>query len=948
VWQLEEGLPQNTIRAIHQTRDGYLWLATEEGLARFDGVRFTVFDSSNTPAMGVSLVNALFEDHEGTLWVGTDGGGLLALRDGRFSAYGPRDKTSLLITGIASGSDGLWLGSKGIGVPGIAVLRLRDGTVAPPAERERFPLTTVSAVHADRRGTLWIGSAKEGLLSVRDGQSRLYTVQDGLPDNRVLSLAEGSDGALWIGTEIGVSRLARDGTFTSHVLNHSIRAVLEDRDGSLWVGSNEAGLWRLREGELLHFGKAEGLSSDSVWSFHEDREGSLWIGTNGGGLNRFRDGAVTTIGVEEGLSGDQARCVYQDRAGSVWVGTKGGGVSRLQDGRISALTTKAGLSKDTIVSLSGDNEGALWLGTNGAGLNRLEQGKVRVYTSKDGLPGDSVFALLGRRDGSLWIGTRGAGLSRLQDVKFFNYGADEGLRDPYVWTLVEDGGRTLWIGTAGGLYSHAEGRIQQVIPEIPAHCIHIDAQGVLWIGTAKKGLYRWKAGKAVAFSTREGLIDDTIEGILEDEDGNLWMGSNKGIFSVSKGQLDAVAEGRSPRVEATGYGTADGMKSRECSYGSSWKTRDGKLWFPTIRGVACVDPRNLKRNRLPPPVVIEEVVANGRLRPAPAGTLEVPPGEGKLQFRYTALSLVAPRKVQFAHRLEGLDQAWTDPGTAREAAYANLRPGNYTFRVMACDNDGLWNEAGAAVKVHLQPYFYQTGWFYSLWLAALALAGWQVHRFRVRRVIELERVRTRIAADLHDDIGSGLSQIAILSEVVRQQSGGDGAPAAESLTKIASTAGELVDSMSDIVWAVNPTKDHLKDLVHRMRRFASDVLTARNVNLAFRADGLDSARRVAPDFRRHVYLIFKESVNNAARHSGCSRVEVLLDFSQQGLSLQVRDDGRGLDVAAAFDGHGLDTMRQRALALGGRLEIVSQPGEGTTVTVQVPMGRRGMDGYLRR
>jgi signal transduction histidine kinase len=747
---------------------------------------------------------------------------------------------------------------------------------------------------------------------------------------------------VWVGTDKGLSHLARDGAITNTILNESIRALLEDRDGNLWIGSNDHGVRRLRDSQWLHFGTEDGLSNNTVWSLYEDREGSLWVGTNGGGLNRLRDGALTAIGVQEGLSSEQVRSVYQHPDGALWIGTKGGGANRIKDGKISVLTPKAGLSEDTVVCFSADREGALWLGTVRGGLNRWKDGRVTVYRKADGLPDDSVFALLGRSDGSLWIGHRGCGLSRLQDGKFTNYGAREGLHSGYVWTIVEGKDGTLWIGTSGGLYSHGAEGIRLVIPDISTHAIHVDSEGVVWAGTTRDGLYRWKDGRATAFTARQGLFDNLVAGILEDGRGNLWMSCNKGIFSVSKRQLHDVAEGRTPRVVSVAYDTADGMKSREGGYGSKWKATDGRLWFPTLRGVVVVDPENLKKNELPPPVIIEEVIANGHSLSGEAGrSLEVPPGEGRLQFRYTALSLLAPKRVRFAYRLDGLDDTWTDPDPTREAVYANLRPGRYTFRVKACNNDGVWNEVGASVVVHLQPHFYQTGWFYGLCLAAVGFVGWQGHQYRLRRAIEMERVRTRIAADLHDDVGSGLSQIAILSGVARTQLVKDGPRAADSLQQIAGTAEELVDSMSDIVWAMNPGKDQLGDLVHRMRRFASEVFAAREIALDFQVDGLDPARKVSPDFRRHAYLMFKESANNAAKHSGCGRVEVAIDVTHDQLRLQIRDDGKGFDTAASGDGHGLQTMSSRARDLGGRLTIVSRPGEGTVLTAELPMrGRR--------
>jgi ligand-binding sensor domain-containing protein/signal transduction histidine kinase len=936
VWQVEDGLPQNTVRVIRQTTDGYLWLATEEGLVRFDGMRFTVFDSTNTPEMRVSFVSSILEGAPGTLWIGTKGGGLLRYRGGGFTAYGLPDRPALQVAALApAGAQGLWLG-----VGDVGLLQMRDETLVRRPDNDQLPLSDVFVLHTDRQGTLWIGTRNKGLFSIRDGKARRHTVREGLSDDHIWALADAADGAVWVGTDKGLTHLARDGTITNTILDESIRALLEDRDGNLWIGSNDRGLRRLRDGQWLQFGTADGLSNGSVWSLYEDREGSLWVGTNGGGLNRFRDGALTTIGVQEGLSSELVRSVYQHPDGALWVGTKGGGANRIQDGKITVLTPKAGLSEDTIVSFSADRDGALWLGTVRGGLNRWKDGRVTVYRKADGLPDDSVFALLGRGDGSLWIGHRGGGLSRLQDGKFTHYGDREGLHSPYVWALVEGKGGTLWIGASDGLYSHGAEGIQRVIAGISTHAIHVDSEGVVWAGTTTGGLHRWKGGRDTPFTVRQGLFDNLVAGILEDGRGNLWMSCNRGIFSVSKQQLDGVAEGRIPTVVSVAYDTADGMRSRECTYGSSWRTADGRLWFPTIRGVVVVDPESLRKNRVPPPVVIEEVIANGRsLSVEPGQSLDVPPGEGRLQLRYTAPSLVAPKKVRFAFRLEGLDDNWADAGTTREATYVNLRPGQYTFRVKASNNDGVWNEAGASVRVHLQPHFHQTGWFYGLCLAGVAFAGWQGHRFRLRRVIEMERVRTRIAADLHDDVGSGLSQIAILSGVARTQLDTDGARASDSLTQIAGTAEELVDSMSDIVWAMNPGKDHLGDLVHRMRRFASDVFGAREIALDFRVDGLQPALKVTPDFRRHVYLLFKESVNNAAKHSGCGRVAVGIDVTDHQFLLQVRDHGRGFDPAASGEGHGLETMSRRARELGGRLTIVSRPGEGTDLTAELPMKR---------
>ena len=934
VWQIEEGLPHNTVKAITQTRDGYLWLGTLEGLVRFDGVRFTVFDNGNTPALRDSSISALFEDRSGALWIGTDSGGLVRHRDGRFTAYGSgKGDTTTPVTAIVQDRSGVvWVGTQVLGV-----LQVKDDTLVPYPGLSSS--RTVSALHVDDAGRLWVGSRSQGVTVVEGGVLRPYTKANGLISDDVRCFGAGPDGTTWVGTEKGLNRIGTGGVQDSVPLDYGVRVLHRDRGGSLWIGSGEHGLARLRGGELLGFSTAQGLPSLSVRAFFEDREGSLWVGMADGGLNRFRDGHLTTIGPPEGLAAEVVVSVHADARDGLWAGTRGGGLNLIRGDTITSVTTKDGLSSDSVVSLDDDAEGALWAGTIGAGLNRLRDGAVRVYRAGDGLASDNVFAILGGRDGSLWIGTRGAGLNRMTASGIAAYGKPEGLQSPFVWDLAEDAAGTVWIASASGLYAHERGAIRQVIPDIPAHTLHVDADGVVWAGTARRGLYRWKDGRAAAFTTRDGLLNDNVTQVLEDGRGNLWLGSNQGISRVAKRELDDVAEKRSTRITHVSYDSADGMRSRECNYGTGTRTRDGRLWFPTIRGVVVVDPERLATNTVVPPVHLEEVVANGHaLDVSGPGEAVVPPGDGRLELRYTALSYLAPRKVRFSYRLEGFDPGWSEPGTRREATYTNLPPGRYTFRVRACNNDGLWNEAGASFALHLRPHFYQTAWFGALVAVLLGGLAWRIHLFRAQRMVEMERVRTRIAADLHDDIGAGLSQIAVLSEVASQELRRDGPRALDSLGRIADTAGELVDSMSDIVWAVNPRNDRLEDLVRRMRGFASEVSSARGMDLRFHAEGVDG-QRLGPDLRRHVYLIFKEGFSNAARHSGSARIEVDLEIAGGRLVLRVKDDGCGFDTSRPSDGNGLTTMTARAADLGGRAEIVSRPGEGTVLTLNVPLGR---------
>jgi len=438
----------------------------------------------------------------------------------------------------------------------------------------------------------------------------------------------------------------------------------------------------------------------------------------------------------------------------------------------------------------------------------------------------------------------------------------------------------------------------------------------------------------------DGLPCQNLFWIVEDDLGSLWVTCNDGVFSVPRGQLDEVADGARRTVDTVLYGQGDGMRNSECNGGqqpAGWKGADGRLWFPTGDGLVSIDPGNIHRNDMPPPTVVERVLVDDVEYDAATAERIFPPGGGRLQFDYTGLSLIAPETVRFRYRLEGFDEDWIEAGARRTAFYTNIPPGRYTFRVRAANNDGVWNEAGAAFPFRLTPHYYQTAWFYALIALMLGLAAYAFHRYRLGRVLELERVRTRIATDLHDDIGASLSQIAILSEVVGRRMKGADPAVGEPLSRIAASSRELVDSMSDIVWAVNPKRDRLRDVTQRMRRFASDTLSSKEIAFTFKTPDSSSGLRLGADLRRQVYLVFKESLNNAVRHSGCGRVEIEVEKGPESLSLVIRDDGRGFDPGGDHDGHGLQSMRRRAHELDGDLRIESSPGRGTVVHLVVPV-----------
>jgi diguanylate cyclase (GGDEF)-like protein len=748
VWNTKHGLPQSSVESILQTHDGYLWLGTQEGLARFDGVRFTVFDTANTRALRHNRVYALFEDRERNLWIGTEDGGLARLRGGIFTAYGvaeglPKDAVRA-ITQDASGA--IWVGT------GRGLARMEGERFRTYTEADGLPDRAVRALALGADGTLWVGTSG-GLARIRDGRIERERPA-GAAAGRVLALCADADGTMWAGTTGGLLRLRGDGVRTFRQrdgLPGRVQALWRDRDGSLWIGVEGGGLARLVGERITRFTSQDGLANDMVLAIREDREGNLWVGTQDGGLTRLAAGKFATYTKREGLAGDIVWPVLQDREGNLWMGTNGGGLSRMRDGAIRNFTTADGLSSNAVQSLAQDQRGALWIGTRGGGLDRLEDGRFTHYSVPD-LPGDSVSALLADRDGSLWVGTRGHGVARLRDGAFTRYGLADGLPDDTIHFIHQDRQGAVWFATdGGGLVRFREGAfhaytMQDGLPTDIINTLHEDAEGTLWIGTYGGGLVRFRDGAFTSFTTAEGLFDNAVFHILEDGAGHLWMSCNKGVFRVSKKELDDLANGRISRVHSTAYGTEDGMKHRECNGANQpagWRTVDGRLWFPTIQGVVTIDPANVATNRIPPLVAVEQVVADKEVFAADAGR-EFPPGTESFEFQYAGLSFSLPERVQFRYKLEGLDRDWVEVGTRRTAYYTRIPPGAYRFVVTAANEDGVWNEQGAAVALRLRPHFYTTAWFYGLCVVLLAGAsrgGYGLYSRRVR-ARELMLIRT--------------------------------------------------------------------------------------------------------------------------------------------------------------------------------------------------------------
>ncbi|HMG73437.1 MAG TPA: two-component regulator propeller domain-containing protein [Pyrinomonadaceae bacterium] len=945
VWLTENGLPQNTIHSIIQTRDGYVWLATEEGLARFDGIKFTVFDKQNTPELKSNDIRVLLEDRRGALWIGT-ADGLIRLLDSKFTAFTTRDGLpSNAIDALCEDHDGLlWVATAA------GIVRFGETVFTPFAAQGEFPKNGIKALFADREGALWIGSS-EGLARYKNGANAKYTMQDGLASNSVVSIDQDKDARMWVGTVDGLNCLEgnRFVTFTTRdgLPNNRIISLAVDREGSVWIGT-PGGLSRFADKHFSSFRPGDGLVNEIILSIFEDREGSLWLGTESGGLSLLKDKKFTTYTLKEGLRSDLVKSIYEDGKGNIWIGTNGGGLSLLKDGKLTTYTTVDGLSSNVVLALFGDGEGNLWVGTPD-GLNRFRDGKFKTFTSADGLANDFVRSIYADHGGNLWIGTRG-GLTRLTAERFNIYTTADGLPNDFVGTIYEDAQGNIWIGTLGGLSKFKDGKFttyttRDGLSSDVVISLHEDADGVLWIGTSGGGLNRLKQGKLAAYTTRNGLSDDVVYSILEDRQNSLWLSSNKGIFRVNKKELDDFVNGTAGSIAPVLYGPADGMITRECSGGghpAGWRSADGKLWFATIKGVAMIDPEKIKLNDQPPPVAIEQIRVDDESI-VPAQTIELGPGKSRLDFYYTALSFVAPEKVRFKYKLEGFDSDWVDGGTRRIAYYTNLRPGRYRFRVIASNNDGLWSPTGAAFDLYLKPHLYQTYWFYAFCALILAMIVWQLYRFRLKRVeLQFAAVlaeRNRIAREIHDNLAQEMLGISVQLEVVARTMPASAELARTHLDRVRMLVRHGIAEARRYVWDLRSQALDQNDLPAALSETARRLTTETAVSVKMKVSGI--FRPLSPLIEGNLLRIGQEAINNAVRHAQARNILINLKFEERRVQLSVRDDGHGFDYQESTNGDakhfGLVGMQERAVRIGGTLKVDSRAGEGTEVLVDVPI-----------
>jgi len=941
VWRTADGLPQNSVNRILETRDGYLWVGTQAGLARFDGVRFTVFDHTNTPALKNDWILNLVEDRQGTLWI-TSNGGTASFRDGVFSNFDVVGEDAGPLTPDSDGS--LWVG-------GSAGLRhIRNGKVIKV-------YTTADGLSSDDVGRIVVGkdhsvwfATSNALNRLSNGRIQVYSVKDGLPNNEVTGLYPTADGTLWIKTRNADVVRWINGHFEPLTIpdvdGGSVRTMLLDRDGNLWIGSGTEGLLRLRGQQLSRFTTKDGLSSDAVTSLYEDRDGNLWVGTNAGGLDRFRDGSFTTYAKEEGLSSDQAYAVIEDRAGDIWVTTPDG-LDQLHGNQIRVYRTDDKLL-DTWALLE-DHASNLLVGTSRGGVLRLTDGRlVSMLSDRDGIPPYHLGAMLEDARHALWLAPRGGGLVRYADGKTSVFTMSAGLHSNRLFALTEGMDGTIWIGSNAGIDSIKDGHVASLpttanLVGSLVISLYSDSGNTLWIGTAGRGLFRLENRRFTQYTTHQGLPDDTVNSIVEDSARNLWIGSDHDVVRLARQDLDAVAAGSSRTLTPLVFGNADGMKSAEtngATHPSVWRARDGRLWFPTTRGVVVVDPMRLLLNDRPPPARIEDMLVDD-LQASLNGPVRLKPGTRRIEIRYTAPALSSPERTRFRYRLDGFDEQWMADGVQRMAQYTNLSPGHYRFRVDAGTTTGGWSAQEAVIDFDLRPYFYQTAWFRFLCaFAGLALL-WGAYRLRVAwlhaRAAVLEE-RQRIASDIHDSLAQGLSGIVFQTEAAILSM--KRAPGM-TLTHVVAARDLAESSLDDArysVWSLSPPVLDHKNLLESLSSMARQFSRGRIEELDITSSG--TAWSMRPEARHHIVLVAQEAISNAIQHGNAHRISIDLTFASDALRLTVSDDGIGFNpepgVKQPTRGYGTRNMHHRAERLGATLDVTSEVGAGTTVSLCIP------------
>ena len=952
-WGPEQGFPRGSVYAIAQTPDGYLWIGSDAGLIRFDGLNFQLMrDPSESLVFGSVL--GLVADAQGSLWMRLRDTTLIRYRNGEFedpfSAWPVSE-----ITAAARSNDGEILAAR----LQAGAFRLRNGRLQLAAAAKGVPRSPVISLAQTGNGDVWLGMRGGGLFRLAGGAT--IPVTQGLPDPKVNALLPDGASGLWIGTDNGIARW--DGTqltgtgVAASLRNVQVLAMVKDRDGNLWMGTDSRGLLRLNSQGLSALDAPESNESGAgrgvaVTAVFEDREGDLWSGS-ADGLERLRDSAFVSYSGPEGLPTDGSNPVFVDSENRMWFPPVTGGLWWFKDGRHGSVA-QAGLRNDIVYSIAGGGD-ELWLGRQRGGLTRLRTAagsfETTTYTQADGLAQNSVYSVYEARDGAVWAGTLSGGVSKLERGKFTNYGTADGLASNTVVSILESPEGTMWFATPGGLSAFSQSGWQTFtsrdgLPSDNVNCLLADSEGVLWAGTTA-GLAFRRNGRFQAPARVPASLREQILGIAEDRFGALWIATSNHVLRARR---DALLKGPLSDDDVRSYGQADGLRGVEGVKRHRSVVTDslGRIWFSLNRGISVVDPARLTSRSMPAVARVQTLSANSAgidLR----GPVHIRSGRQRIVFGYGAMSLSAPERIRFRYQLDGYDHGWIETSGNREAVYTNLGPGPYRFRVIASNPDGVWNQHESVIAFNVDPATWQTWWFQTACALGGILIALGAYWLRMRQLTATLNVRfeerlaerTRIAQELHDTLLQGFisasMQIHVAADRLPPES-----PVKPSLVRALDLMREVTEEGRNVVRGLRTAAGATHDLERAFSQIQNEVVPGEPAGdrADFRIIVEGKRRPLRPVLRDEVYRIGREALINAFRHARARKIEIELDYSFSSLRVLVRDDGRGIDpqtLVTGRDGHwGLSGMRERADRIHARLQIWSGTAGGTEVELLVP------------
>jgi signal transduction histidine kinase/ligand-binding sensor domain-containing protein len=950
-WTIRDGFFKSVIYSIAQTPDGYLWLGTEFGLLRFDGVRSVTWQPPSGEHLPSTYIRSVLAGRDGRLWIGTTEG-LVSWKDGKLTHYA--ELAGQNVHALLEDREGvIWAGGS---LPTGKLCAIRRGSAQCYGQDGSLG-RGFFFLHEDSGGSLW-AAGPVGLLRWKPDPPKLYPMPD-----TPLEL-ESDNGALLISTRNGIRRLV-DGKVDAYQLpdlvgKYTAVRLLRDRDGGLWIGTTDRGLVHVHQGRTDVFRRSDGLSDDYIQRLFEDREGNIWVSTVDG-LDRFRDFAIPTISVKQGLSDVSVVSVLAARDGSIWFGTRDG-LNRWNDGKITIYRKRgSGLPDDNVDSLAQDIHGRIWVSTH-RGVAYLENGR---FISVAAVPAGVVESMAGDTVGSLWIGDQKQGLFHLMGASVVDRIPWPRMgRKDFASALLSDplqGG--LWLGFyRGGVAYFKDGQVRASyanadgLGEGRVTGLELDGAGTLWAATAG-GLSRVKNGRVATLTSRNGLPCDTVHWAAEDDSQSFWLYTACGLVRIARSELDAWAADPKRMIQSTTFDISDGVRLRAIAVSEYTprvaKASDGKLWFLPFDGVNVIDPRHIPFNKVPPPVHIEQIIADDKTYDTSSGrTLRLPPLSRHLEIAYTALSLVAPEKILFRFKLEGWDRDWRNVGNRRQAYYTNLSPGNYRFRVAASNNSGVWNEAGASFDFSIAPAYYQTRWFQVSCVGAFLGLLWALYQYRLHQIAQEfnfrleERVgeRTRIARELHDTLLQSFHGLLFRFQAARNMLPRRPEEAMQLLDTAITRAEEAVAEGRGAIQDLRPAPFTTRDLAHLLTAAGQELAAAEDGtghSPAFRVTEEGERQTLSPILQDEVYRIARELLRNAFRHAGAHRIEAEIRYDNDRFRLRIRDDGKGIAPKVLQEGGraghwGLPGMRERSKQIGASLDFWSETGAGTEVELSVP------------